>query len=624
MIDGRYDGANGRFLVELRIDQTGDDGRGVISGDVALSRAAGPAYLASFRTSTALAATPGGPWAVVCDAQNGDVTRGTVQVRPDGADAVAVEFKLDGPLNGLPFGTVVKAALKRQGEAYRQLGVETEIEEGVALPKPVDGSGIPVTFKKWMAYAGVEVVPAGDKSLIPAHNGGWDWNEANVLGVISGIDQFNLAMSRYTELDLDVPAWQVHMLMLSEPTRPELYGVMFDLRGDNPRQGCAIFVDEIRRSFANNQPERQILWTMVHEVGHALNLTHRFEPAIGRNASTSFMNYPWEYLGGKEEEQYWLDSKQQFDPDELAFLRHGNRSSVIPGGAEFHSFDYWSLAPGGKPAFTPTLPDSKLQLKLVPKSGDPFFAFGQQVQLKIALLNRSGQTIVLPAGALDIKAGYLGISVRRTTRNAPPPQSFVPMVQRCLNQSAGQTTLETNRMVESNVSLWFGAGGFPMAEPGGYELTPVLSLSSPDPSPDESPLVVVGAPLKVWIEYPKTRDDERHGVQLLEPDVGAFQALGGGNACGSAADTVQAIQEERVSRFGMSDPLAASLTRTLGIHYSRAYLTYGGKRFAPGRADNARAGRLLSRLTGDPVAMLNFDEVTARETRELAERVLHQ
>ncbi|MBL7258132.1 hypothetical protein [Paractinoplanes lichenicola] len=612
MIGGRYEGASQRFSLELRVEPD----LSVVSGDVALT-GADPAYLASFRTDTGIL-TLGHPWPMACLAGNGTATRGHVTVRERPGDTLDVELKLDGPLNGLEFGVLVEASLRRTGAELRRLGVETEYEQRVARPGPVQFGGAAVTFEECFRRAGIEVLPAGDESTIPARNGGWEWNDANLYGVLDTLDRFKREAAQRAQRPLAAPAWQLQLLMLSRSTRDNLYGVMFDLDGKLPRQGCAVFAEEIRE----HQPERQVIHTIAHEVGHALNLTHRFEPSIGRDHSTSFMNYPWAYLGGDREDEYWQKADYTFDPDELAFLRHGTRPAVMPGGAAFHSHDYWSLAPGGHPPYVPDQPTPGLALTLVPPEGGPYFAFGQPVQLTVSLANSTGAPIWLPAGILDIKAGYLGVAVQRMTGTVPVPaaaEAFVPMTQRCLSFTSDNTELPDGFVKDENISVWFGANGFAVAEPGGYRLTPILNLPGRAGRP---PRVVVGRPLTIRVAYPKTADDERHAVELLEPEVGAWLALGGGNACGGAAGTVQAIQEERATRFGVHDPLAASLTRTLGIHFSRSYLTADARRqFTPGPTDDTRAVRLLSRLVADPDAMSRFDRVTAAATRSLATKV---
>ena len=123
----------------------------------------------------------------------------------------------------------------------------------------------------------------------------------------------------------------------------------------------AVFAEEIR-SIPGIDNDRKLIQTSVHELGHALNLAHRFERVVGRADSTSFMNYDWRYRGGNKRDEYWSRFAFTFDPDELSFLRHGPRSAVIPGGAPFHSIRYWNEGTGGYSPYVPERPLSGFKL----------------------------------------------------------------------------------------------------------------------------------------------------------------------------------------------------------------------------------------------------------------------
>jgi len=148
-------------------------------------------------------------------------------------------------------------------------------------------------------------------------------------------------MAATADAPLSAAAWELHLLLLSATSRAGLLGIMFDTSSTLPRQGSAVFVDEIRR-LVTAETDRKIVQTVVHELGHALNLVHRFERVVGQAGSTSFMNYDWRYRGGGHDAEFWQRFAFTFDPDELEFLRHGPRSAVLPGDAAFHSVRYWS------------------------------------------------------------------------------------------------------------------------------------------------------------------------------------------------------------------------------------------------------------------------------------------
>ncbi|MCY1138160.1 hypothetical protein OWR29_09140 [Actinoplanes sp. Pm04-4] len=614
--EGRYEGDSARYFLELRFDTT--DG-GIVSGDLFAAGDPPRDYLASFRSS----ARREDGWSVVAQAAGGQISAGSLTVIPfeDGDDSVAVRLRLDQPLPGLPFGATVAVAVRWVSAAFRVLFVETETEEDVEVPEFATVNGVRASLQDCLSRAGIEVRAAGRPSRINAEAGGWQWNDANVQSLLEA------TANRYRDPGPRAD-WQIQVLRLSRSTEPGIYGVMYDDAGPDPRQGCAVFVNEIESSFTSvEEREREIVMTLAHEVGHALNLTHRFERAVGRAGSTSVMNYPQEYDGGGGVDGFWERFTYSFDPDELAFMRHGIRSAVMPGGSPFHSADYWSSAPGGRPVL-PVSTSTAFELSLVAPPDGAYFAFGQPIMLEVSLPNISGRTQLVPRGVLDIKAGYLEILVERTDAAGTPrpgeAQAFTPAIQRCLDLTPGRRRFEPgDKPLTRNVSLSFGAGGFAMAEPGGYRLTPVLTI--PGRAGGPATVVLRGASLPVWVAYPKTRVDEQHAIRLLQPDVGAFLSLGGGSSSDRAADTVLDIQDERMDRLDdpLRDPLTAALTRILGIYFARSYLRYDryDGTFDVKPEETKLAAAILKPLVDDDRALRCFDRSTAEATRALARDV---
>jgi hypothetical protein len=71
-----------------------------------------------------------------------------------------------------------------------------------------------------------------------------------------------------------------------------------------------------------------------------------------------------------------------------------------------------------------------------------------------------------------------------------------------------------------------------------------------------------------------------------------------------------------------ADPIAAAITRTLGIEASRTYVRSAKRgEFGTRDPDTDRAVDLLSTLVADRDAMGAFDRSTASATRKLPERI---
>jgi hypothetical protein len=621
--DGRYEGGNGTYFVELRID-VGDSQ--VVSGDVFLAGAAPRRPVASVRTEPGLAVTqPYGAWRAVWQSSDRVVVPGDLAVEPvpgPGAAAV-VRLRPDRGLNGLPAGEEVIVLVQWAAAEFRRLGVETETEMDVVLPRALQWDGLRITVRECLRRAGFEASGVGQSGMLPRNVPGWEWSESSIFDLQRDLQRLHDVMAGSAQAALAVPSWEVHLLMLTRATKPGLFGVMFDVIDLLPRQGLAVFVQEIRDRTPVDEEDRRIIHTTVHELGHALNLAHRFERVLGRANSMSFMNYDSEYRGGGREDDYWRQFAYRFDPDEVSFIRHGPLSSVMPGTAPFHSVNYWGSTPGASQDFVPDEPTPGFRLALEPPAAGTLFDFGQPVYLQVSLTNNGTRDVILPPEALDIKAGLLEVLVERYSgvggTRVSEAQPFVPMLQRCLDLRSRPSVLPPGIPRTENISLSFGAGGFTMADPGRYRLTPLLTIADPDDPGRSATLVIRGESLTVQVAYPKTRRDEMNAMELFRPDVGAWFALGGSNALSQAREVLTEMGEaRRKDARDTSDPIASVIARSLGIYASRPYVRYRDGEYVRHPAEAGRAADLLGGLAKDATAMRCFDPATAQETRKLA------
>ena len=399
--------------------------------------------------------------------------------------------------------------------------------------------------------------------------------------------------------------------MLSKTDRAGLLGVMFDFLDELPRQGAAVFVDEIRSRFDESEVPRRVLATAMHELGHCLNLTHRFTREVGRTDSTSIMNYDWLYKGGNRVNAYWDKFNYTFDEDELEFLRHAPRDEVVPGGAPLRisSLLVDCERRGAQPEDQRTVED--LQLWLTPPPIGTSFAYGQPVYLEVSLRNVGELTWCLPRHALDVKAGMLEILIQRRARaprwiKTEGREPFTPFMRRCFDvDAADRIALRPRESLHENVSFTFGSAGAPFAEPGDYLLTPVLTLYDEQSGGIEG--VVEGADLLITVRAPVSGSDERDAEVLRRADVGASLALGGADCFGEAAETLRGLVERRrADGSGEPDGVVAAATRMLGIRAAR-------------RGQPQEAVRLLSAVL-EPAALATLDPHTAAHTRQLASR----
>jgi hypothetical protein len=614
--DGRYEGVDEQLLVDLRLDE---HDAGVVSADVYRRD---QDYVASVRTAPGTRITFGsGPWPAVWQDSLGETCTGSVDLAvTDEADVLAATLRLDRRLNGLPPRRDIALSVRRDGDQMRRMGLEVETEEGVESPGPVTFGEGELTFEQCLTRAGFEVHPVGEPTVVPAQPQGW--NASTIFTLLHDL------MEATAQTPLTAPVWELHLLLLSKTTREGLLGIMFDSAdGQLQRQGAAVLVGEIRRLLPPDQVDRKIVQTTVHELGHALNLAHRFERVVGRADSTSFMNYDWRYLGGGKAEEFWSSFAFTFDPDELEFLRHAPRGALIPGGAAFHSINYWAEGTGGYSPYVPERPLPGFRLTLTLPAAGPIFAFGQPVFLEVALENQGTDPVELPPEVLDPKAGFLEILVRRRTGTIPvgllDTVPFVPIMQRCFDPRAlAAESLQPGATVRNNLNLTFGSGGFAFAEPGEYEIIPLLGFTVQVPGGDEDEpetveLVIRGEPSRIRVAHPQSRAEERDAMTLFRSDVGAWFALGGSDSLERAHDSLLELCERRTAEAGAADPVVASIVRAEGIHAGRPSVRYQHGRFTQSGADEDHAAEMLTSL--DDEALAHFDPHTARHTRSLAQ-----
>lgn len=601
--DGRYSGGSRDVAVELRIDCTG---LGIISGDVWRIASDVRNYVVSFRTLPGERVGWATKWSIVGQDEHGRRSEGSLVLDADPgiSETLVGRLEFTSALEGLPVRRAVPFIVERASGGFRQVGLEIELEADVQAPGGYSGDGRETTVESALQAAGIDVSTSGIRDRIPRLEGGWQMSQLHTL------------MSDLAQSPMDMRAWQLHLLLLSRSNLPGLLGVMFDSADAFPRQGCAVFVDEIR-GIQGIDHERKLIQTTVHELGHALNLAHRFERVVGRADSTSFMNYDWRYRGGNRQEEFWNHFHFTFDDDELEFLRHAPMAPVIPGGAAFRSANYWLDGRGGYLPYVPEAPLADWQLTISPADSRQLLRFAEPVTLRTVLTNTSQRAVEVPKFLLDTKAGFLEVSIRRvhagsTASGATGAASFSPVMQRCFQWDAtDDMRLQPGESMEDDVNLTFGSGGFAFAEPGTYDIHALLVLFD---NVAQRELVARSNTLRLRIAAPRSDDEERDALDFFTPSVGMYIALGGAPTLRSARAGLERIVERH--RGNLADPAVASLSKTMAFDDARSYLRYREGRFiATGSAVERAASSIDALLTNRSFAN---DPLTDSRMRSLA------
>lgn len=691
LLSGRYLSDNGRWALEMRIEvrppepaaddvaatdePSGDGSVGaavIASGDApSVAQVSGPvkstgytiteeqlaAVIAATSTTTISADlrtdTPDGPLRCYVRSRYGDPVSGkaggftfaadwvddlgatgmgwiTISSAAAGAGSLAdsegladidVTLVLDSVLGRLGAGFRLDMKATRVSRALRSLGLEIEVEESLTLPTELEADGIKLTDV--MRAHGLAVHRNGEQTIIPAPARG-KWSGSDIFSLLT---MLNDQLHRSAQTSLAGPAWELHLMLLSKTDRQGLLGVMFDLADRFPRQGAAVFVDEVKEQYNDDAHARRVLVTAVHELGHSLNLTHRFLRDVGRADSRSFMNYDWIYnsltadpdkhAAKAERRDYWRDFPYLFDRDELEFLLHGPRTRVIPGGDPFGSARYWLTGDQALP-ITNELPG--LQLWLTPPARGTVVGYGQPVFLEVSLRNIGEATYCVPRHALDIKAGMLDLLIQPRGRGSSYASGdrFAPMMLRCFAVAPeGRLALTPGASMHDNLNLSFGSAGSPFAEPGDYLVTPELTVYGSD---QQTPLGVVrGSSLMITIQRPENAAEQRDAETIFQSDQGIVLALGGNGSLQQAAEELMEITARRMDERGDEpDSLVAATLRMQGLDANRD--SNNQEQESQKLKLQQRALEMLTKSVSDQNAD-SLDPHTLAHTRMLASRL---
>ncbi len=436
--------------------------------------------------------------------------------------------------------TLAEFCLNRQSGAFRELELELDTEQGVEavtrlnlLPfreTTQDPGRDLVEVGQVFAETGLNVRYTTEADLVPAHEAGANraWSAAELNDVM--IDAWSRSKN---------PAWSIWAFSagrFEDATGRFTFGIMFDINGEHQRNGCAVFHKTIdtyyaRRSLAERN--RIKFRTLIHEIGHSLNLAHSWQKTLGRRwhagvandrFDAGFMNYPRFYADGGEN-GYWRDFQYRFSDQELVFLRHAPEAFVKPSGAA------WFAAHGARtmdPTSLPTVQERRFltrdfSLTLRVHRSATVFEFMEDARVELKLTNHSRHTRLVPVDALDGNH-HLQVAVTRLGGRAQPVK---PFYQTC--HQAELLALAPGDSFYASLPIARGVGGWVIDEPGDYRA--VVSLDFVCASIEGEPLPVhLDAALDFRVvppHYSRRREAYRLAQDYFHEDVARTYAVGG-------------------------------------------------------------------------------------------------
>ncbi len=599
---GTWQGQDGSTLFVLRLDVGKDGALDIVSGDVFEQQGTTFLYDYSFRT-THLEQT---------STQVPEILRGPVNIYDKGEERLSridVTIPAQGDLD-IQFVAYVMTQFGRNTTEVRQFSVSKQFDQlrtidlefdqvvGVPVPNaftiqnhadtPADLGNRDLDYEGAYADAGVQLNVTQVGGDVPLDLTGFDgrWND----------EELHAAMEANFATHADNPAWRLYLLLATTYVNPGVLGIMFDSEDAAPRQGSAVFFNHPAISNATGaERDREYLYTIVHELGHAFNLLHAFQKHIfqegerrqflARPGSLSWMNYPQLFPYGNAHPPGWNGSNEfwpqfhfGFDSEELEHLRHFHALGVASGGDSFGGPGHREEA-----EFLPTTEDPDLEFQLWVPSEVEFMAV---VEGDVKLRNSSKQDIEIP-NVVDLSSGVVELLVQRP--GEPRPRVHGGMARAC---TRGTRYLSEGNSVYSEVTPSFDRLGWQVDRPGTYLVQAVFNgLNGRRLATSVQAVTVQTAPIT-----------DRYAADLFTRSAGYYIGLEGSRAK-SLTRTSDALRE-LMDRYPQS-VISAQLRRIFALCESRIFKSVEDKNIL-GEKERSRAAHRLMEALGSPRGQRNI------------------
>ena len=363
--------------------------------------------------------------------------------------------------------------------------------------------------------------------------------DAGANGTWSDTEMHN-AMVTYWSQFSNRPQWAMWVLYAARHDVGRTRGgVMFDDIGSNHRQGTAIFTDSFIQDVPPGDPNagawrnRMQFWTAVHEMGHAFNLAHAWQKALGtpqapgdpwiplanEPESRSFMNYPFRVSGGQS--SFFSDFRFRFSDNELVFMRHAPRRFVQMGNSNWfdnHGFE---------------APDELRQtgnwiLAIRPNRNTTAYRFLEPVTMELKLTNTSGAAMTVDD---DMLADGRHITVFMQ-REGGQTKQWRPMITRCHEthevQKAPGESIYGAHMISTSTEGWL------VDEPGFYKVQAAIDMGEE---------IVVSNVMRLYVGPPASNEEAMVASEYFTEDVGRAMAFNGAPTLLKAHEVLQKVCE---------------------------------------------------------------------------------
>lgn len=607
-VSGSYTGVAGSFRLDLRVDVDKPHSLNAASFDF-FSLGTVINYFGSFK--------------LVAPVVSYTSTRVTINASITGTVAVwanRVRIEINRNIILLPAAPAIVTFFRNtaQGAIYnchfsntyfRTVRLEEDYETGTSLLESYNTAELPsplphrtLTVTKAYEEAGIQMVLTSGTGAISNTEAGTDarWTET----------EMHASMVRHFSIYANVPQWAVWMFAARRAVDNRLLGIMFDYLPGNRlmRQGSAIFQDSIRDYHpADTDYRRHLLYTYVHELGHAFNLLHSWDK--GRPDSASWMNYDWKYDQRNGLGSFWNNFAFNFDNGELNHMRHGFRNNVIMGGSDWavgagmidggHSAEIFSRE---------TIENnSGLKLELVPSRSS--FALGEPVviELKLRCMDMNGKTV---NANLHPKFEQVRIGILKPNGKACLYES---VSHQCMAPKEVNLTTDNNTAYAS-AYIGYGKDGFYFDQPGFYKLK--AAYLNVDGS------IIQSEETTIRVKSPVTQAEDEIADLYFTNNAGMLFYL-----LGSDSDSLKKGMDDfhKVSEKYRTHPLSVYADLVLGVNDGMKFKTADSKvkRVTVRKRNIAGAETKLSKVFTASKSAEGIDNITLNWTyRHLAKGYL--
>lgn len=381
--------------------------------------------------------------------------------------------------------------------------------------------------------AGFDVKMSPNTSNIPTSGAGANstWSDA----------EMHNAMVTYWSRFANRPQWAMWVLYAARHDQGRgLGGVMFDDIGSNHRQGTAIFTDSFIQDVPAGDPNaaawrnRMQFWTAVHEMGHAFNLAHAWQKALGvpqgapgdpwiplanEPESRSFMNYPFRVSGGQS--AFFSDFRFRFSDDELVFMRHAPRRFVQMGNSnwfENHGFE----------APEELRHTGNWEFQIRPNRNANAYRFLEPVTMELKLTNTSGETLAVDGDMLS-DGRHITIFMQR---EGGETKQWRPMITHC-HETHGDN-LDPGESIYGAHMISTSPDGWLVDESGFYKVQAAVDMGEE---------IVVSNIMRLYIGPPASNAEAALAPDYFTEDVGRVMAFAGAPTLTEAHDVLKTLKE---------------------------------------------------------------------------------